>query len=108
MNGRSERFSRRHGLAHKHEGPLVYDDVPMKVRAEYLTILQTVLDNCSGAVRHCALKVLRQRPNPDYIHTQDDAYREIAKLLQNAPWHGVLDVIEAVYAIANDEHYIAD
>lgn len=108
MNRDTGMFSERHGFRPEHDGRLVYDDVPMKVRAEYMTILQTVLDNCSGAVRHCALKVLRQRPNPHHNSTQGDAHYEIATLLQNAPWYGVLDVVEAVHSIANDDGYLAD
>ena len=90
---RSERFSRRHGLARQYEGPLVYDDAPEAVRVGFLTILREEFGLSLNEILEFVCQLLRIRPQGNWSH--DWIQSELDGLVFRAEWYKFFDIVEA-------------
>lgn len=92
---RSERFSRRHGLAGKHQGPLVYDDAPKRVRVGFLNLLEHDFDLSPGTMRTVVCRELREEPNPGNWSEYPNIWDEVQTLVSRCEWYAFFDIVEA-------------
>ncbi len=95
MMRRSERFSRRHGLADKHEGPLVYDDAPKRLRIGFLGLLEHDFDLSPGTMRSVVCRELRVEPNLSNWSQYPNIWDEVQSDMFRCEWYEFFDIVEA-------------
>lgn len=95
MVGRSNRFSRRHGLASKHEGPLLYDDAPKRLRVAYLGLLEDDFGLSPSTIRAGVCKELKLEPEPANWSEYPNIWDEVQFLAYRCKWFEFFDLVEA-------------
>lgn len=95
MGSRNSRFSRRQGLTGKHQGPLVYDDAPKRVRVAFLGLLEDDFGISPSSMRDVVCKELREEPSPHNWSEYPNIWGEVQSLVFTCEWYQFFDIVEA-------------
>lgn len=101
MTRRSEPFSRRHGLAGKHEGPLVYGDAPKRLRVGFLGLLEHDFGLSPSNMRSVVCRELRDEPNANNWSEYPNIWDEVQNLVFRCEWYEFFDIVEAFSGIGS-------
>jgi hypothetical protein len=89
-----ERFSRRHGLTRRHNGPLLYHSAPERLRVGTLSLLHNEMNKSPRWIRETICNVCRVRPDPNNW-SHPNIWQEAEGLVYRAEWFEFYDFVES-------------
>lgn len=91
------RFSSRHNLRRSSSSEMIWDDAPESLRAHLLGILTTTMEWNYSKIRETICPIIGRLPDPVNWSEVPNIRDEVLRLLQDAEWFEIMDIIEGIY-----------